>query len=68
MYVRPLSLFSVDGQLGCFHILVIVNSAAMSIAVHESFQIMVFSTCPEMGLKTFLLYMHIDQLLMFCKL
>ena len=33
---------SVDGHLGCFHIFVI-NSAAMNIEVHISFQIMLFS-------------------------
>ena len=34
---------SVDGHLGCFHVLATVNSAAVNIRLHVSFWIMVFS-------------------------
>ena len=34
---------SVDGYLGCFHVLAIVNSAAMNTEVHVYFPIMLFS-------------------------
>ena len=33
---------SVDGHLGCFCVLAIVNSAAINIRVHVSFSILVF--------------------------
>ena len=32
----------VNGQLGCFHVLSIVNCAAMNTEIHVSFQIRVF--------------------------
>ena len=35
--------FSVSGQVGCFHVLAVVNSAAVNIGVHVSFQSMLFS-------------------------
>ena len=38
---------SVDGHLGCFHVLAIVNRAAVNTGMHVSFQIMFFSDiCP----------------------
>ena len=34
---------SVNGHVGCFHVFVIVNSAAVNTGVHVSFKIVVFS-------------------------
>ena len=33
---------SVDGHLGCFHVLAIINSAAVNIGVHVSFWSLTF--------------------------
>jgi len=33
---------SMDGHLGCFHVLVIVNSAAVNLRVHVSFSVKFF--------------------------
>ena len=51
----------VDGRLGCFHVLAIVNSAALYIGVHVSFAIIVFSgICPEMGLLGHVTVLFLD--------
>ena len=43
--------YTVDGHLGCFHVLDVVNSAAMNTEVHVSFQIIVLSRyMPKSGI------------------
>ena len=42
---------SADGHLGCFHVLAIINSAAMNIRVHVSLSDLVSSVCmPRSGI------------------
>ena len=43
MYHNFFSHSSVDGHLDCFHVLAIVNSAAVNNDIHVSFSILVFS-------------------------
>ena len=43
MYYSFLIHSSVDGHLGCLHVLAVVNSAEMNIRVHVSFSILVSS-------------------------
>ena len=45
MYHCFLIHWSANGHLGCFHILALINSAAMNIGVHVFLSILVSSVC-----------------------
>ena len=51
MYHSFLIHLSADGHLGCFHVLAMINSAAMNIGVHVSLSDLVSSVCmPRSGI------------------
>ena len=51
---------SADGHLVCFHVLAVINSAAVNIRVHVPFQIMVFpDKCPAMKLLDHMIVLYL---------
>ena len=58
IYTASSLFIPVDGYLGCFHVLAIVNSAAVNTEVHVSFWTMFFHTLPHSSCVTLSTLLH----------
>ena len=67
MYHSFLIHLSADGHLGCFHVLAMINSAAMNIGVHVSLSDLVSLVCmPRSGIAEsycFFFFLNKDEII-----